>query len=167
MRLHETLQPEEQGHMPGHLAGCQAAPAKQQHGRSVRGNRELRVLPVLRLQLGARGPGAHSRRLRGRSHKWARGQRQPAGPLPKRYYGCGQRSSARPQGHPLTLLPLRNKKARTCVAVTVTAHAWLQARPRPRPAQLTSRTCHRCLQTLCTDAKSGRTAASLSTRDVW
>lgn len=63
-------------------------------------------------------------------------------------------------GPPLTLLPLRNEKARTWEAVRVTAHAWLQAHARPRSAQLASKTRHRRLQTLCTDAKSGRTAAS-------
>lgn len=61
-RLRATSQPGEQGRAaaparpgaglrgrtPGHVAGRQAAPAKQQHGRSVRSVRELRVRPVLR-----------------------------------------------------------------------------------------------------------------------
>lgn len=53
-------------------AGRQTGPTRQ-HGR---GDRELRVLPVLRprrLQLRARGPGAHSRRLRRQSQKRRRG----------------------------------------------------------------------------------------------
>lgn len=102
--------------------------------RSVRGDRELRVLPVLRPRrvqlgargLGARGPGVHSRRLAAKPET-----------------GAGATSAGRRSAQALLRLraaqqceapgPLSTRKARTCDAVRVTAHAWLAARPRPRP----------------------------------